>query len=538
MLGHLPKTWDSIPLDCLTVHVLGGDWGKSADHDDPDYVRVRCIRASELRDWESEHGSTAALRKIKKSSLISRELRDGDIVVEVSGGGPEQPVGRTALINSTVLAKNPRHPKICTNFFRLLRPAREMNSSFLNLYLKFFYKTGKIAAYQGGSNNLRNLKFNDYLTISVPIPPVAEQSRIVSKIEELSAELDKGIESLKSARAKLNVYRQAVLKHAFEGKLTSQWREENKDKIETPEQLLARIKQEREARYEQQLQEWRTAVKKWEKGGKLGKRPARSRMPKPVSMMAEEEIAHLESLPSGWLWLTAESVGIVQLGRQRSPKNRSKDYPTKYIRAANITEQGLDLDDVLDMDFLPHELSAYRLEKGDLVLSEASGSAAQVGKPAIWDDQIPNCCFQNTVIRHQPYCRDYALYLLWLYRFFYMSGKFAQVAGGVGINHLSAFKFAQIALPLCSLAEQREIVRLLEERFAAIEQQEREIDSALKQAETLRQAILKKAFTGQLVAQDPNDEPASVLLDRIRTERKKAEQNNLSKKTKKRKATA
>ena len=169
------------------------------------------------------------------------------------------------------------------------------------------------------------------------------------------------------------------------------------------------------------------------------------------------------------------------------------------------------MDDILDMDFDPNELSTYRLEKGDLVLSEASGSAAQVGKPAIWDDQIPNCCFQNTVIRHQPYCRDHAAYLLWLYRFFYVSGKFARVAGGVGINHLSAYKFAQIALPLCALAEQQKIVCLLEERFAAIEQQERGIDSALKQAETLRQSILKKAFSGQLVAQDPHDEPASVL---------------------------
>ena len=413
-----------------------------------------------------------------------------------------------------------------------------MNSSFLNFYLKFIYETGEIIAYQAGSNNLRNLKFNDFLRIRVPIPSAAEQRRIVAKIEELFSELDKGIESLKAARAKLNIYRQAVLKHAFEGKLTARWREENKDKLETPEQLLARIKQEREARYEQQLQEWKAAVKKWEEGGKSGKRPARSRMPKPVSTMAEEEIAHLESLTSGWLWLTAESVGIVQLGRQRSPKNRSKDYPTKYIRAANITEQGLDLDDVLDMDFLPHELSAYRLEKGDLVLSEASGSAAQVGKPAIWDDQIPNCCFQNTVIRHQPYCRDYAVYLLWLYRFFYVSGKFAQVAGGVGINHLSAFKFAQIALPLCSLAEQQEIVRLLEERFAAIEQQEREIDSALNQAEMLRQSLLKKAFSGQLIPQDPDDEPASILLERIKAEKAARSQNNTRAKRRRTTATA
>ncbi len=415
--------------------------------------------------------------------------------------------------------------------------AHILKAAISNRYLSRYLNQIDYSDYVTGTTRLK-LTQNALKRIPVLVAPTAEQHRIVTKIEELFSELDKGIESLKTARAQLKVYRQALLKHAFEGKLTAQWREENKDKLEKPDQLLARIKQEREARYERQLQEWKAAVKEWEEGGKSGKRPSRPRMPKSVSTMAEEEIAHLEALPSGWLWLTAESVGIVQLGRQRSPKNRSKDYPTKYIRAANITEQGLDLDDILDMNFDPNELSTYRLEKGDLVLSEASGSAAQVGKPAIWDDQIPNCCFQNTVIRHQPYCRDHAAYLLWLYRFFYVSGKFARVAGGVGINHLSAYKFAQIALPLCALAEQQKIVCLLEERFAAIEQQERGIDSALKQAETLRQAILKKAFSGQLVAQDPHDEPASVLLDRIKAEREKATKNNHAKKTKKRKTTA
>ena len=95
-----------------------------------------------------------------------------------------------------------------------------------------------------------------------------EQRRIVAKIEELFSELDKGVESLKTARGQLNVYRQAVLKHAFEGKLTAQWREENEDKLETPEQLLARIKQERETRYERQLKEWKAAVRTWEECGK------------------------------------------------------------------------------------------------------------------------------------------------------------------------------------------------------------------------------------------------------------------------------
>ena len=93
------------------------------------------------------------------------------------------------------------------------------------------------------------------------------------------SELDKGVESLKTARAQLKVYRQAVLKHAFEGKLTAQWREENKDRLETPEQLLARIKQEREARYEQQLKEWKAAVKTWKESDSLERKPSSPRPP-------------------------------------------------------------------------------------------------------------------------------------------------------------------------------------------------------------------------------------------------------------------
>ncbi len=425
--------------------------------------------------------------------------------------GPVLVVGRKGTAGAVWFSPKPCWPIDTTYYVR--------DSDHIDIRFSFHLLTSLRLNQFDRSTAIPGLNRNDVYELAVNLPPLREQCRIAAKTDELFSEIDEGMESLRKARTQLATYRIAVLKHAFDGKLTAQWREDNRDRLETPEQLIARIKQDRAERYDQQLRNWKAAVREWEESGSVGRKPAAPRRLKTVSTPAEEETSSLNVLPDGWLWLTAESVGTVQLGRQRSPRNRSDNYATRYIRAANITEYGLDLSDVLDMDFGPHELATYRLEKGDLVLSEASGSAAQVGKPAIWNDQIPNCCFQNTVIRHRPYCREFAGYLLWLYRFYYVSGRFANIAGGVGINHLSAFKFAQVTIPLCPLAEQQEIVRLLGGRFAAIEQQEREIDSALKQADALRQAILNKALSGQLVSQDINDEPASALLKRVRIDR-------------------
>ena len=121
------------------------------------------------------------------------------------------------------------------------------------------------------------------------MPPLNEQHRIVAKIEELFSELDKGIENLKTAREQLKVYRQALLKHAFEGKLTAQWRAANPDKLETAAALLARIQTEREQRYQQQLQQWQAT------GG------SKPKAPKPLPPLTAEELAELPELPEGWV---------------------------------------------------------------------------------------------------------------------------------------------------------------------------------------------------------------------------------------------
>ncbi|MEO7705391.1 MAG: restriction endonuclease subunit S [Thermoflexales bacterium] len=190
-----------------------------------------------------------------------------------------------------------------------------------------------------------------------------------------------------------------------------------------------------------------------------------------------------------------EQLGSVQLGRQRSPKNVSKDYATRYIRAANITERGLDLSDVLEMEFTPAERERFALKAGDIVLSEASGSASQIGKPAVWRDELPLCCFQNTVIRFQPNTIGSG-YPLIAFLNFYVNGVFSQVAGGVGINHLGAEKFGGIAFPLPPMDEQTRIVAEVERRFSVIDEMDGAVSSNLKRAARLRQAVLQRAFSG------------------------------------------
>jgi type I restriction enzyme, S subunit len=116
------------------------------------------------------------------------------------------------------------------------------------------------------STAIPGLNRNDAYGIEIPVPPLPTQHRIVEKIEELFSELDHGVESLKKAQKQLRTYRQAVLKDAFEGKLTKEWREQQSD-LPTPEELLEQIKAEREAHRERELTEWKKEVEQWEKDG-------------------------------------------------------------------------------------------------------------------------------------------------------------------------------------------------------------------------------------------------------------------------------
>jgi type I restriction enzyme, S subunit len=185
-----------------------------------------------------------------------------------------------------------------------------------------------------------------------------------------------------------------------------------------------------------------------------------------------------------------------------------------YIRAANITWEGWNLSDVKEMNFDDQEFVRFKLKAGDVLINEGSGSAKEVGKPAIWNDEIADCCFQNTVLRVQPSaCTSKFLYHY--FRFCGLTGRFVGSTQGVNIFHIGKDGLAKFPVPLPPGQEQDKIVSLIEAALAWIDRLTADATSARKLIDHLDQAILAKAFRGELVQQDPNDEPASALLERI-----------------------
>ncbi|MDB9317832.1 MULTISPECIES: restriction endonuclease subunit S [Cyanophyceae] len=506
-LYELSKGWVWVTVGEIsnTIH-----YGYSASASQ-EVTGVKLLRITDIQNnsvnWDAVPYCT--IDEIKKSQYL---LKEGDLVFARTGAT----VGKSYLIRSyipqavfasyliRIILFNDISKKFIYNFF-------QSNNYWLQI------NEGKLGIGQP------NVNAQVLSKITLPLPPLGEQYRIVAKIEELFTQLDAGVELLKKVKAKLKRYRQAVLKAAVEGNLTKEWRTAHQGELEPASVLLERIlKQRRE---------------KWE-AEQLAKMQAQGKTPKNDSwkLKYKEPVApdtsNLPDLPDGWCWANTQQIGEVQLGRQRSPKNRSKDYPTKYIRAANLTEKGLNLSDVLDMEFEPHERERYLLKDGDILLSEASGSPDQVGKPAIWRGQLPECCFQNTVIRLSSINFLSNDYLLIVFKTFYLIGIFSKIAAGVGINHLSANKFSIIAVPISPFKEQIQIVKEVDRLFSIIDQLEKTVDTNIKRAERLRQSILKQAFTGQLVPQDPSDEPAEKLLERIKAEKAKQVTTKTKKKTK------
>jgi len=370
------------------------------------------------------------------------------------------------------------------------------------------------------------LKLNQASLKEIPIrfAPENEQHRIVAKIEELFSELDKGVESLKQAREQLKVYRQALLKHAFEGKLTEQWRKENADKLETADQLLERIKHEREARYQQQLEEWKAAIEQWEKDGKVGKRPSKPSAYKLIE--AQKNNYNIsKNIPADWKEVSLGEIILDGPTNGYSPisGNDARGSFSLKLTATTSCKMILSEKTVKRLyETIPTE-SKYWLEPGDLLVQRAN-TIEYLGAAAIYDGEQQKYIYPDLMMRVR-FGNNIITKFVWLYLNAHQARAFFQ-ANATGIAgsmpKISGSILKSTPLPLPAEDEIRQIVEQLEAKLTIISSTEDELALQIQKSEALRQSILNKAFSGQLVPQDPNDEPASALLKRIAREKAEA----------------
>lgn len=223
-----------------------------------------------------------------------------------------------------------------------------------------------------------------------------------------------------------------------------------------------------------------------------------------------------------WKTSRVADVGRVQLGRQRAPQFHSGDNMRSYLRVANVYEDRIDTSDLMSMHFSDDEARNFQVEVGDILLNEGQ-SLELVGRPALVRQPMPGMCFTNSLVRFRASDALLPEFALIVFLHYMHSGRFRGIAKiTTNIAHLGAGRFAALEMPLPPLPDQQAVVSSFSEHQAAIRDQRQAIDRALEMLAAQRQNILRAAFSGQLVPQDPNDEPASVLLERIRASRSQA----------------
>jgi type I restriction enzyme S subunit len=499
----LPQSWVSATLEeCVSVITKGTTPTSVGFGFRPEgirFVKVENLRAGRI-DLESiqdfvDESTHEALRR--------SQLRGGDVLFSIAGT-----IGRTAIVFPSDVPAN-------TN--QAIAIIRCLDQVLLPDYLRLFLHS-PLAQLQAADNArggaMSNVSLGDIQSLKIPLAPLLEQTRIVEKTEELLTDLDSAVEALKRVQANLKRYRASVLKAACEGRLVPTEAEVARKEVrtyESGEQLLARILNERRAKWEaDQLAKMLVAGN-----------PRNDDWKKKYREPTGPDITNLPELPEGWTWanidIIADTVGGLTKGQKRTPSDVLRSVP--YLRVANVQRGYLDLSEIKEIDATEDEIAELRLQPDDILFNEG-GDRDKLGRGWIWEGQIKECIHQNHVYRARLICRSVEPRFVSHFtnsqgqRYFLDEGK--QTTNLASIN---LTKLRGCPVPLPPGEEQNRIVTELHRQLDYVDSAVGSCIAGLKRADRLRQAILKRAFEGKLVPQDPNDEPASVLLERIRVER-------------------
>lgn len=482
-MSKLPSGWTVAELGALTNDISYGTSEKCAY--EPKLTPV--LRIPNIANGRID------ISDLKFAAFEAREieklaLRPGDILI-IRSNGSLGLVGRAALVDQNVEGF-----LYAGYLIRLRFDLRASDPAFVRHWLRAPETRAEIELAAKSTSGVNNISAEQLRRMRLHLPPLVEQRRVVAKLDALTARTARARADLDRIPALAARYKQAVLQKGFSGELTARWRG-GRLKAAFSEAEIDLLKQRRRS-YEE------------------GRRGSRLRdMPELILP------GHGAELPDSWAFSCVADVADLRIGyAYKSDWFTNSGVP--LIRGANVGVGALDCD---DLKFLSperaEEYADYRLQAGDILLAMDRPVISAGLKAARVTSELAGALLVQRVACPSPSSLVDRGFLWWLFHSRHYLDQIERHATGTDLPHVSGNDILSTALPLPPISEQREVVRLIESAFAEIDRLTAEAASARKLLDRLDQAVLAKAFRGELVPQDPADEPASVLLDRIRAER-------------------
>ena len=505
-MSELPNGWVATQLKNV-VFLKTGPFGSSLHQSDYVAGGIPLVNPMHIANGRIRASKEMTVSTDMAAHLADFRLKTGDVVL-----GRRGEMGRCAVVLSR------EEGWLCGTGSLIVRPDP---SALDPEYLQLFISSDGVVRYllsASVGSTMANLNQEHLLALQVNLPPIAEQTRIVAKLEELLSDLDAGVAELKAAQKKLAQYRQSLLKAAVTGELTAKWRAacalSESGKAENGSQLLQRILTERRALWEAKQ------LAKFKAQGKTPPKDWQKKYPEPV----KPDTSGLPELPEGWVWASVDQLSeSVRNGLSKTPNTTQCGFPIFKINA--VRPMTVNFDAIKHIEIEQNEAADYWVEVGDVLATRYNGSVDLLGVFGMVKDVSVRTLYPDKLIRMKPVTGVEL-------------GAWMEVCGNVGLSRkhlvsrvkttagqtgISGDDLKKTPIPLPPVAEQEVTLAVLKNRLQAVQELGLPIELGLKQSTAQRQNILRAAFAGQLVPQDPNDEPASVLLARIRAERAQRE---------------
>lgn len=461
-MSELPKEWIKATFSTLCGSGQYGWTTKATAEGIIKYLRTTDITKGQI-DWQNVPYCTEI-----PSDFEKYEVRKGDILISRAGS-----VGFSVLI-STIPVKT-----VFASYLIRFIPSQEVESRYIAFFLKSPEYWQQISEVSSGIA-LANVNAKKLAALQIPLAPLNEQRRIEDKLDRILAKVDACRQRCDRIPLLLKRFRQSVLAAATSGQLTEDWREEHR-KINSREEI----------------------------GNELTS-----------FSFADTDCFGNYNFPESWNTARLEEISEITGGITKDSKRQNPDYEElPYLRVANVQRGFLDLTEIKTIRVPKQRIEGLLLQSGDILFNEG-GDIDTLGRGWIWNNEIERCTFQNHVFRARLKNANFEpKFFSWYgnsrgFEYFLAFGKQTTNLASINKTVLSSLP---VVIPPAD--EQREIARRVETLFAYADRLEAQYQRARAHIDRLTPALLDKAFRGELVPQDPKDEPASVLLARLQAGR-------------------